>query len=219
METDFWLERWQRGETGFHQAEVNVDLRTHWAAVRAPLADSVFVPQCGRSHDMVWLRSLGHRVIGVELSDLAVQGFFADLGLVPNRRESHGLEVCQAEGYALYRGDLFALRAEDVSGCGAVYDRAALIALPPAMRQRYVQHLRAILPAAANTLLLTMDYPQQQMNGPPFSVDATEVRRLFEPLHSVKLLGTRDTLANEPRLQQRGLQRLQEQAWLLQRAR
>jgi thiopurine S-methyltransferase len=87
------------------------------------------------------------------------------------------------------------------------------------MRQRYVQHLRAILPAAANTLLLTMDYPQQQMNGPPFSVDATEVRRLFEPLHSVKLLGTRDTLANEPRLQQRGLQRLQEQAWLLQRAR
>ena len=86
------------------------------------------------------------------------------------------------------------------------------------MRQRYVQHLPAILPAAARTLLLTMDYPQEQMSGPPFSVAETEVRRLFEPRQTVTLLGTRDTLAQEPRLRQRGLQRLLEHTWLLQRA-
>ena len=167
---------------------------------------------------MVWLRSLGHSVVGVELSELAVQAFFADLGLAPDRSKRHDVEVWQAAGYSLYCGDLFALTANDVSTCAAIYDRAALIALPPAMRQRYVQHLRAILPAAARTLLLTMDYPQEQMNGPPFSVDEAEVRALFGSHQTVTLLGTRNTLAQESRLQQRGLQRLLEHSWLLQRA-
>ena len=128
METDFWLERWQRGETGFHQADVNIDLQTHWTAVRAAREGSVFVPLCGRSRDMVWLRSLGHSVVGVELSELAVQAFFADLGLAPDRSEHHGVEIWQAAGYSLYCGDLFALTAADVSSCAAVDDRAALIA-------------------------------------------------------------------------------------------
>lgn len=217
MEADFWQERWLRGETGFHQPEVNVDLQSHWAALQTARDRSVFVPLCGKTRDMCWLRALGHPVIGVELSELAVQSFFGELGLTPVQTRQGPLQRWQASGFTLYCGDFFAIGPEPLAGCAAVYDRAALIALPAPMRQRYVQHLLAVLPPATSTLLLTMDYPQQQMQGPPFSVDETEVRQLFEPQHSVTLLATRDTLANEPRLQQRGLKRLSEQAWRLTR--
>lgn len=217
MEADFWLERWQRGETGFHQSEVNVDLQSHWPGLQIARDRSVFVPLCGRTRDMCWLRALGHPVIGIELSELAVQSFFTELGLAPEQIRLGPLQRWQAAGFTLYCGDFFALGPELLATCTAVYDRAALIALPAPMRQRYVQHLLAVLPPATTTLLLTMDYPQQQMQGPPFSVDETEVRRLFETQHAVTLLATRDTLANEPRLQQRGLKRLSEQAWRLTR--
>jgi thiopurine S-methyltransferase len=205
VEADFWLERWQRGETGFHQSEVNVDLQLHWPGLQLARDQSVFVPLCGRTRDMCWLRALGHPVIGIELSELAVQGFFRELGLTPEQTRQGPLQRWQAGGFTLYCGDFFAIGPELLAACTAVYDRAALIALPAPMRPRYVQHLLAVLPPATTTLLLTMDYPQQQMQGPPFSVDETEVRRLFETQHSVTLLATRDTLANEPRLRQRGL--------------
>lgn len=222
MQSSFWLERWQRGEVGFHQAQVNPDLLTHWpqltAAPKSPLRGSpVFVPLCGKSGDMCWLQARGHRVLGVELSELAIRSFFAEQQLQPRRRIVGRLECWQAAGYELYVGDFFDLNAALLTDVRGVYDRAALVALPPPLRIQYAGHLQAILPAHCQMLLIALDYPQQQMPGPPFSVPEPEVRALFSSHFSVSLLGSRDTLADEPRFRQRGLRRLDERSYLLER--
>ena len=217
MEPTFWLDRWQRGEVGFHQAEVNADLRGHWPLVACPPTAPVFVPLCGKSVDMRWLHAQGHGVIGIDLAAAAVASFFAAQELQPERHHLGRLECWQAGGYELYVGDFFELGASQLAGVQAVYDRAALIALPPALRARYAAHLAAILPAGCRILLLTMDYPQEQMPGPPFAVAAAQVRELFAADFSVTLLASRDALRSEPRFQERGLKSLQEQSYLLVR--
>ena len=217
MHPKFWRARWQKDEIGFHQAGINPDLQRHWPRLGCPPASPVFVPLCGKSRDMGWLRAQGHRVIGVELSEQALQSFFAALQLQPVRQRAGRLECWQAEGYELYLGDFFNFGAERLAGVRGVYDRAALIALPPPLRSQYARHLSAILPADCRVLLLTMDYPQEQMAGPPFAVAEPEVRRLFAADFSVTLLATRDALLEEPRFQQRGLLSRHEQAYLLAR--
>jgi len=217
MDPSFWLERWQRGETGFHQSQINADLQTYWPRLAPAAAGAaVFVPLCGRSSDMCWLQAQGHRVIGVELSAEAIRSFFAGLRLEPQRRAAGRLECWHAGGYELYVGDVFDLDAAPLAGVRGAYDRAALVALPPALRARYAAHLQAILPAACPVLLIALDYPQQQMPGPPFAVEEAEVRSLFAQRYAVTLLGRRDTLAAEPRFRQRGVQRLAECSYLLE---
>jgi thiopurine S-methyltransferase len=131
MEEEFWLERWDRGQIGFHQREVNPDLRRSWPDLGLAPGDPVFVPLCGKSRDMGWLRSQGHPVLGVELSPRAVSDFFSESGLEPEWRRHRKLRVAEAGGVRIHQGDFFDLTAEDLAGVGAVYDRAALIALPP----------------------------------------------------------------------------------------
>ena len=217
MESGFWLERWQQGQIAFHQPHINPDLKRHWPQLGCPPEAAVFVPLCGKSEDLCWLRSLGHPVVGVELSDLAVQGFYSERGLPPQRSHVGSLECWAGNGYQLYVGDFFDLGAPHLAGVRAVYDRAALIALPAPLRRRYADHLAAILAPGTRMLLITMDYPQQQMAGPPFSVPDAEVHSLFDPAFSVSLLATRDTLADEPRFRERGLRELKETAYLLER--
>lgn len=217
MQPTFWLERWQQGQIGFDQAQVNADLLHYWPLLACPPGSVVFVPLCGKSRDMCWLHAQGYQVLGVDLAELAVQSFYTELQLQPQRLRIGTLDCWHSGGYKLYVGDFFDLTTAQLSAVDAVYDRAALIALPPPLRVAYQRHLSAILPVSCKILLLTMDYPQEQMPGPPFSVSETEVRELFAANYSVALLATRDTLAAEPRLRQRGLQQLHEQAYLLQR--
>ncbi len=217
MDPLFWRERWENGQTGFHQAQVNIDLRALWPRVHCPPHAPVFVPLCGKSPDLAWLRAQGHKVIGIELSELAVASFFSEQQLQPVRECSGSLQCWSAGGYELYVGDFFDLGAAKLENVHALYDRAALIALPAPLRERYARHLSAILPAGCKMLLLTMDYPQEQMAGPPFAVAESEVHTLFDPDFSVRVLTTRDALLEEPRFQQRGLQQRYEQAYLLER--
>jgi thiopurine S-methyltransferase len=213
----FWLERWEREEIGFHQTQINTDLRRYWPRLNCPPAAPVFVPLCGKSRDMVWLRAQGHRVLGVELSEAAVRSFFAEQELQPARRRADRLECWEAGGYELYVGDFFNVGARQLAPVRGAYDRAALIALPAPLRRQYAQHLATILPPDCKLLLLTMDYPQEQMDGPPFAVPEPEVRALFAADFTVTLLATRDALQEEPRFQQRGLTSRCEQAYLLAR--
>jgi thiopurine S-methyltransferase len=217
MDAQFWRERWQRGQTGFHQSQGNTDLRMLWPRLQCPPAAPVFVPLCGKSPDLAWLRAQGHKVIGVELSEWAVQSFFAEQELQPTRETLGALQRWRAEGYELYLGDFFDLGAGPLAHVQAVYDRAALIALPAPLRARYARHLAATLPAGCKMLLLTMDYPQEQMAGPPFAVAETEVHSLYAGDFSVRLLASRDALLEEPRFQKRGLKSRHEQAYLLER--
>lgn len=179
MEHAFWHARWQEGRIGFHQADINSWLRRYWSRLAVPGDARVLVPLCGKSSDMLWLREQGHPVVGVELSDLACRDFFVEHGTqvtpvaVP---EGHTRE---RDGITLWCADFFELGAQHWGEVTAVYDRAALIALPPAMRKAYAAHLREQLASGVEMLLVTLEFTGSE--GPPFSVPEAEVRRLFEP--------------------------------------
>lgn len=218
MDKNFWLSRWEREETGFHQAEVNPYLRKHWRELNLPENSAVFVPLCGKSHDMIWLQQQGHPVLGVELSAIAVQSFFNENGFIPHHDTTEKFNCCEAGRIRILCGDFFDLCKDDLADVRAVYDRASLIALPPDMRERYIEHLMRTLPVAANILLVTLDYPQSEMQGPPFAVSSAEVETLFGKHAEVRLLEQTDVLSQNPRFQQRGLSSLQESVFLLTRS-
>lgn len=217
MEPEFWIERWQRNEIGFHQDRINPYLEQFWAELVPDQHSEVFVPLCGKSQDMVWLHERGHSIVGVELSLIAVENFFVEQQIVPTRRKLDGLILFESEGYKIYCGDYFELKFQHVAQVHAVYDRASLVALPPPLRARYVQHLAQLLAAGTRTLLVALDYPDQQMQGPPFAVSDAEVRRLFGDWFVIDNRLVRDTLDDNPRFKERGLSRLEERVYTLQR--
>ena len=165
---------------------------------------------CGKSKDMIWLRKQGFRVLGVELSDIAVQAFYKENGYVPKHIVDGKFDRYEADDIRILCGDFFDLSKDDLSNVSAVYDRAALIALPHELRIRYARHLVSILPPATQVLLITVDYPQMEMQGPPFSVSSGETKTLFTGHAKALLLTQMDVLAQNPRFQQRGLSRLRE---------
>lgn len=214
MDTEFWLQRWQDKLTGFHQQEINPGLDTFWSQLKLMPGEQVFVPLCGKSLDMLWLREQ-YAVLGVELSPIAVEAFFAENGLEPQHSRQGPFSVCETDRLTLLCGDFFDLQPEQLRRVRAVYDRASLIALPEDMRARFVRHLTDLLPPAVPMLLVTLDYDQAQMGGPPFSLEEQEVRRLFAPRWSIQILSQEDILAREPRFRERGLSRLVEKIYLL----
>jgi thiopurine S-methyltransferase len=215
MQSDFWITRWERGETGFHQDEVNPWLREHWPRLQMPTNGRVFVPLCGKSLDMWWLRQQGFGVLGVELSLQAVESFFAGAGITPSRTREEALERFESGDVTLLCGDFFALQPQHVAGCSAIYDRASLIALPPAMRQDYAAHLFKLFPQGVRILLITLDYDQHEMDGPPFAVSDAEVRALYAGRADIEHIASRDVLADNDRFRQRGVTRLHENAYLI----
>lgn len=215
MDTDYWRERWSRNETGFHQNEINPHLQRFWSELNLIPGSRVFVPLCGKSRDMLWLREQGHEVVGVEISRLAVEAFFAENDLHATVTKHGTFSIYQTEGIRLYCGDFFQLTSEDMVGVSAVFDRASLIALPPSMRSAYVAHMQIILASDIKTLLVTFDYPQYEMQGPPFSVKEPEVRVLYEKIGEVRLLYSADILDKEPRFRDKGITQLQEKIYLV----
>lgn len=189
MENQFWLERWEQDQIGFHQQEINRYLSGHWPELGLTPGAPVFVPLCGKSLDMLWLRSQGHPVLGVELSRKAVDAFFAENAIDVALDEGEHFAEYRAEGLRLLVGDFFRLQPEDLAGVGAVYDRASLIALPPSMRGRYASHMARLLPRDAHILLITMEYPEGTLEGPPFSVEEEEVKALYSEHFTVACKG------------------------------
>jgi thiopurine S-methyltransferase len=177
MHQDFWQARWASNQIGFHLMEVNPQLVRHQDVLSG--ARRVLVPLCGKSLDLAWLAGLGYAVQGVELAERAVIDFFREQQIEPGIREQDGFRIYSAGALELWCGDFFDLQAQHLAGCGGFYDRAALIALPPAMRQRYAEHVAHILPSGCRGLLVSLDYPQAQMNGPPFAVPEQEIRELY----------------------------------------
>jgi len=173
------------------------------------------VPLCGKSYDMIWLRDQGHRVIGIEFSPIAAKDFFDENGLSPTVTHHRTFECWTADDITLFIGDFFALESADTKSVDGVYDRAALIALPPTMRKDYVTHIDAIVPPHAPTLLITFEYPQHEMEGPPFSVMQSEVQQLYENRHTITELVSKDVLNDNPRFRDKGLSSLREVAYHL----
>jgi thiopurine S-methyltransferase len=195
---DFWHQRWQENQIGFHQAAPTPLLGEHWASLGVPAGAQVFVPLAGKSLDMLWFAAQGYRVLGVELSQIAVERFFAEHGLQPDIRDTKYGRHYAAGGIEIVNGDAFALDADALRGCAAVFDRAALIALPPELRVRYANALYAKLPAGCRGLLVTLDYPQDEREGPPFAVPEAEVQSLFARDWTIELLQRRPIPREHP---------------------
>lgn len=215
MQQEFWLERWQQNQIGFHSEEINLHLQTYWPELKIKPRSKVFVPMCGKSNDMLWLLAQGYEVIGVEVSPLAVQAFFAENRLKASKYQQGQFTVSAIDGLLIYCGNFFDLAVNELADVTAVYDRASLVALPPEMRVDYVAHMQHLLKSKTKTLLVTFDYPQHEMQGPPFSVPASEVESLYRNRCKVEQLGTEDILAREPRFRERGISRLQESVFTL----
>lgn len=215
MSRDFWQSRWDEGRIGFHQEEINPYLQRYWPGLNVTSGTAVFVPLCGKSRDLLWLRDQGYEVIGVELIPRAVEAFFAENNLAVNHHTRGAFTLWESAGIKIFQGDFFTLTAADVAGVMAVYDRASLIALPPPLRQSYASHLRAILPGEFCALLVTMDYPQMEMTGPPFAVTEQEVRGLYQDHFTIEQMCSEDILEANPRFREQGLSRLLEKVYLL----
>ncbi|MBO1110337.1 thiopurine S-methyltransferase [Bordetella petrii] len=217
MDADFWLERWRDGRTHFHQAHVTPLLAKYWPTLQLPAGSRVLVPLCGKSLDMVWLAQQGHQVLGVELSSLAVEQFYAENGLQATVREAGPGRYYTAGAISIYCGDIFDLGADVLGECVGAFDRAALVALPAAMRARYAQHVYGQLADAYRGLLITLDYEQSQMDGPPFSVRDDEVQAIYAGHSEAELIDRRDILAKEPKFAERGLAQLDTLVYRLRR--
>ena len=213
MEPKFWQERWARNQIGFHLPEVNPYLQRHWPKLALAEGAKVLVPLCGKSLDLMWLASLGYRVLGVELSEQAVEAFFSEQGLVPRISQRGVFKVYRADLIEVWCGDFFALDAEALADCSALYDRAALIALPPLMRAQYAEHLNALVRPGCQGLLITLDYDQTQRAGPPFAVADEEVKLLLGGHWSVQVLEEQDILGESWKFVQDGVTRLEERVY------
>lgn len=186
MEAAFWHQRWEENRIGFHQADFNRWLQSWWSAQQPD--ELVLVPLCGKSRDMLWLKGQGHSVDGFELSELAIGQFFSENGLVETVSEVGPYQCHQHDNLRIYQGDFFA-SPELGRRYRLVYDRAALIALPTAMRRQYAALMSRLVEAGGQILLVTLEYQPEQQVQPPFSVGELEVRSLFEREFRVEVLG------------------------------
>jgi len=217
MESSFWHSHWQENKIGFHQSKYNSRLISLWPSLQLPKGAEVFVPLCGKTLDMLWLHEQGFKVLGVELSEIATAAFFDENKLPYEVTQSGSLQLFtgadKAAGIRILAGDMFAMQPAQTAGVSAVYDRAALVAMPPEMRQQYVDKLAALLPINATGILISMNYDPSKMNGPPFSVPDDIVRALLEPYYSVSVLEHSEGPERLGNLQGRGLDTLEEHVY------
>jgi len=186
MDPDFWHWRWQENKIGFHESDTNPLLVKHFDALSLSDGARVFIPLCGKTLDIHWLLAKGYRVVGAELVETAIQQLFAELGVEPDITEVGAFKQSSAQGIDIFVGDFFNLSDAILGPVDAVYDRAALVALPEAMRKRYARHLITVTNKAPQ-LLLSFEYDQSLVPGPPFSVGPDEVHEYYEGYYTITL--------------------------------
>lgn len=211
---EFWHNKWAANQIGFHLMEVNPLLMEYWSATKPQRHDKVLLPLCGKSEDLVWLAERHDDVQGVELSSIAVRAFFAEHFYTPLVTElsTHHTSY-QFDELCLYTGDIFTAPLQPVD---IIYARAALVALPETRWHDYVKRLLALLNPGGRILLVTLDYEQTELNGPPFSLSEEVVCRLFAGL-SIKKLHRDEVGAQHPKRAKKGLSRFAEEVWLIER--
>jgi len=214
MDPTFWHQKWQSSELGFHLPQVHPLLKRHLDNLSLKAGQTVFLPLCGKTLDIGYLLGQGFSVIGAELSDKAVSDLFASLNHQPEITPWKGGNRYQNGDLTVFQGDIFVLQSSDLGAVDASYDRAALVALPGAMRERYANHLITLTDKAPQ-LLITLEYDQKQMDGPPFSVGEQQVQTLYENDYRIAPLSRKMILDYEPVFRERGLTVLYENAFLL----
>ncbi len=209
METSFWHEKWEKNEIAFHSDDVNRMLAAHFQSFGLADGARIFLPLCGKTLDIQWLLSKGHKVVGAELSEIAIKQLFEDLGVAPAVAPVGELLHYHAPNIDMFVGDIFDLTRARLGPVDAVYDRAALVALPEDLRARYAEHMVALTEGAPQ-FLISFDYDQSEMNGPPFSVVESEVRALYSAHYDISL-----TASEEVPGRLKGVAEAQEMVWFL----
>ena len=212
---NLWESRWQEDRIGFHLKEVNPYLIRFSDQLLHQNPDRVFVPLCGKSLDLCWLTKKTKKVVGIELVKKAVQDFFSENNITSLIQQEKNLQKFCSKSIDIYLGDFFKLDPEKISPFKAIYDRASIVAIEKLDRRKYVYHLNSFLEPSGRILLITLEYNQNQMKGPPYSVPAKEIESLFAPLGSIKLLETCDIL--DDRFRNKGLNQLLEHVFLIKK--
>lgn len=189
MDAQFWHDKWQRREIAFHREQINPYLSAYFPTLALQAGQTVFLPLCGKTKDVSYFLQLGLQVVGVELSEVAVQELFADLGVQPEISDVLGMRCYQTTQLRIFVGDFFKLTTEHLGRIDAIYDRAALVALPLTMRQAYTKHLLN-LSHNAPQLLITYEYEQSLVDGPPFSISRNEVEQHYASVYTIEVLHT-----------------------------
>ena len=187
MDASFWHKKWEINQIGFHQDVTNPLLIKHIGKLELNKGDRIFIPLCGKTVDIAWLLSEGYQVVGVELSEIAIKQLFEALGITPEISNTGQLIHYHADNIDLFIGDIFDLSVKVLGHVDAVFDRAALVALPPEMRLRYSAHM-VTLTNTAPQLIICFEYDQSVMNGPPFSIIASEVEQHYAAHYDLTLL-------------------------------
>ena len=187
LKAEFWLDKWEKGEIGFHQNEINANLKQYWSTLNLEVGDVVFVPLCGKTNDIAWLLAQGFKVVGVELSASAIESLFEALKTKPTVTDEGHFRRFTADNITIFQGDFFKLTTSHIGSVQAIYDRAALVALPLDMRQAYTARLMEITQKAPQ-LLVTLSYDQSLLAGPPFSVTPSEVQQHYENAYHIVTL-------------------------------
>lgn len=210
---EFWHNKWASNQIGFHLEDVNPLLIQFWSELKAEISDKVLLPLCGKTEDLVWLATKHNKVIGIELSDIAVRSFFAEHFYTPTVTQLNAdQQLYQFDELSVYVGDFFNMPIEPVD---IVYDRAALVALPKEMREEYAERIKSMLSPNGRILLVTLEYVQEELSGPPFNVSTEEVKRLFDGYTITEL--NRDIAdASHPKIAKKGLSRFAEVVWLIE---
>ena len=212
INNEFWLKKWDDGIIGFHKTSVNEKLSGFFNEVQDESTKRVYVPLCGKSIDMVWLAQQGLQVVGSEIAELAIRQFFSE-NEIPFEQDGHRFS---SEQIVIENNDFYAFDPRTVGPIDAIYDRAAMVAMPTQRHAEYADRLLEILRPGGSILLVTFDYNQEQMSGPPFSIPEKHVLEHFHKGKITKLFH-QSILETEPKFQSRGLDRLTETVWRIQK--
>ncbi len=200
MDAQFWLDRWKEGQIGFHKEEFHEKLVQYFPEFEATTAQKVLVPLCGKTKDLIWLHNMGLYVHGVELCQDAIEAFFRENDLEePKIGQDKDFKHYTHQNIVISAGNFFALGSGDQYDY--IYDRASLVALPPSMRDQYAKVITTVLKTGGKYLLITFEYDQEKMDGPPFSIDANEVHRLYEDNFTIELKESEEEVKKGPKIQ------------------
>lgn len=191
MQANFWHQKWEKNQIGFHLPEANPLLVKYFSALNLKQGSRIFLPLCGKSLDITWLLALGYKVAGAELSAIAIEDLFRSLNLTPKIRQKNTILHYSAPNIDLFVGDIFDVTPSMLGKVDAIYDRAALVALPVEMRKKYSKHLISLTQNAtkpAPQLLICFEYDESLHAGPPFSVGADEVNAHYQNSYDITLL-------------------------------
>lgn len=215
MELSYWQSRWKKGNTGFHMDEGYPGLKTHWETLNPGNRARVLVPLCGKSVDLVWLAQRTGHVTGVEVAEQAIGAFFSEHNLVPTISQKGRFEIWKANNIELWKGDFLKFPEKNTGPFDLIYDKAALVALPPAMRKKYAEKIRTLTGSNTGYLLHHFIYPENEMSGPPFSVSPDEIDRLFTGYTQTLLEEKNMDLSRFPKFIERGLKSVLKERLLL----